>query len=155
MIKEYPLDKRYKVSEDSTIYGIRKNKLKHNKHKSGYMTVRIGGKTLRVHRIVAITFLQKSDELKDVNHIDGNKENNHLLNLEWTNDKMNIAHAFKMGLMSNKGIKNPRNIIDENHIPIIREALRLFPVKQIASYYKVHKNTIYKIKYNQNWSYAR
>ena len=56
-------------------------------------------KTLHVHRIVLLTF-NPNDEIKQVNHIDGNKTNNKLENLEWCTDSENKIHAYKIGLMT-------------------------------------------------------
>lgn len=55
-------------------------------------------KTLHVHRIVMLTFNPISEE-KQVNHIDGDKTNNRLENLEWCSDSENKIHAYKTGLM--------------------------------------------------------
>ena len=53
-----------------------------------------------VHRIVAETFLENPNpELYDqINHIDGNKYNNRVSNLEWTNNSLNQKHAYRLGL---------------------------------------------------------
>ena len=55
-------------------------------------------KTLHVHRVVLLTFNPIVQE-KQVNHIDGNKFNNRLENLEWCTDSENKIHAYKNGLM--------------------------------------------------------
>ncbi|MFA6089422.1 MAG: HNH endonuclease [Candidatus Woesearchaeota archaeon] len=55
-------------------------------------------KTHRLHRIIALTWLLNPDNLSDVNHIDGNKFNNILNNLEWISHKDNVKHSVKLGL---------------------------------------------------------
>ena len=55
-------------------------------------------KTERVHRLVAQQFLPNPDNLPVINHIDGNKQNPNLENLEWTTQQENVKHAFKTGL---------------------------------------------------------
>lgn len=58
-------------------------------------------KRIAVHRLVAMTYLEppKQDQVW-VNHKDGNKSNNHYLNLEWTTISENIQHAVDTGLIS-------------------------------------------------------
>jgi hypothetical protein len=53
-----------------------------------------------IHRLVLLLFgeLPKNKDQNDVNHIDGNRLNNHISNLEWNTDSENIKHAFRLGL---------------------------------------------------------
>lgn len=55
-------------------------------------------KTIRIHRIVALYFVPNPDNKPYVNHIDGNKQNNHYSNLEWCTAQENDNHARKTGL---------------------------------------------------------
>lgn len=70
---------------------------------SGYLVVslRLKGKTkdFLVHRLIAKTFLSDYSEKLDVNHIDGNKQNNCLYNLECCTRQYNIRHAIKSKLI--------------------------------------------------------
>lgn len=69
---------------------------------SGYMYVSLhkAGKKINrsVHRLVAKAFIDNPCNLKDVNHIDGNKQNNVVSNLEWCSHKDNMKHAVYTGL---------------------------------------------------------
>ena len=56
-------------------------------------------KNVRVHRIVAISFIPNIENKKEINHIDGNKQNNCVSNLEWATHKENIKHAIKTNLL--------------------------------------------------------
>lgn len=68
-------------------------------------------KIYSVHRIVAYEFIENIDDKIEVNHIDGNKLNNCVYNLEWVTPSENIRHAFKLGLKNQKkGKDNDRSI---------------------------------------------
>ncbi len=56
------------------------------------------GKTHYVHRLIAQTFLPNPQNKTEVNHIDGNRQNNDIKNLEWCTRKENIRHAIDTGL---------------------------------------------------------
>ena len=78
--------------------------MKHYKpHHSGYIYLRVNIKKYALHRIVALTFIENPENKQFVNHIDGNKLNNKLDNLEWVTCSENNLHAHKLGL--NKGSK--------------------------------------------------
>ena len=69
-------------------------------------------KTVLVHRIVALTFLGEPPEPNmTVNHIDGNRKNNHIENLEWLSLADNIRHGYRTGLYAN--VMKPIILIDD------------------------------------------
>jgi glycyl-tRNA synthetase alpha subunit len=68
---------------------------------SGYQVAYVDGVTYRLHRLVAMTFLENPENKEQVNHIDGNKTNNNVSNLEWVTNKENQIHKFKTGLGNN------------------------------------------------------
>jgi hypothetical protein len=51
-----------------------------------------------IHRLVALYFLDNPNDYNEVNHIDGNKGNNHVENLEWCNRSQNNLHAYENDL---------------------------------------------------------
>lgn len=73
-------------------------------------------KAIVIHKLVATTFIGERPNNMQINHIDGNKFNNHVSNLEYISASENIKHAYKNGLMTNvyKGLseKNSRELID-------------------------------------------
>lgn len=69
-------------------------------------------KTYLVHRIVSEAFIEKVDGKNFVNHIDGNRLNNFVENLEWCTSEENNVHAFKNGLMPTNQFIVLENLID-------------------------------------------
>jgi hypothetical protein len=97
---------KYIVREDGVIYRWSANGwvvCKQSPCNRGYPTVSFNSKTKRVHRIVAELFVPNPFNKKEVNHIDGNKLNNHRKNLEWCTRIDNMQHAWRTGLMRSKG----------------------------------------------------
>lgn len=68
---------------------------------TGYRTVNINSKKYSIHRLVAEAFIDNPENKPFVNHIDGNKLNNCVDNLEWCTNKENVQHAYRTGLMDN------------------------------------------------------
>ena len=91
--------------------GIEKE-LSSGKGKENYLYVTLfkEGKAKRkyIHRLVAEAFIINNKKLPCVNHINGNKSNNNINNLEWCSYKDNIKHAYRLGLYK-IGKNHPRN----------------------------------------------
>lgn len=82
-------------------YTLKERKSFGYKDKKGYLNFdfrRKGGKTVKVHRLVAETFIPNPNNLPQINHKDGNKQNNCVKNLEWCDNSYNQIHAHKTGL---------------------------------------------------------
>jgi hypothetical protein len=120
---------------------------------AGYKTVtlRINGKTkvCSIHRLVAKTFIANSNNYKCVNHIDGNKENNAVDNLEWCDYSHNIKHAYNNGLRVAKN--SPK--LTNSQVSDIRKLCNTsdYTLTRIAEIFGVSKSTISKIKNYKSW----
>lgn len=112
-IKDY--EGRYKIGNKGTILGFSrsndnryKNKqwiLKQYEDKNGYMYVILNKnkqrKTIKVHRLVAEHFIDNINNYPCVNHIDSNRKNNNVDNLEWVTYKQNTQWALQTGRFDN------------------------------------------------------
>lgn len=102
----------YEVSNEGL---IRRNGkvLKPQVSHRGYFLVCLSKKSHQVrksiHRLVAKSFKPCENPLLEVNHIDGNKLNNNISNLEWVTKSENLAHAYKIGLTPNQDGQNNHN----------------------------------------------
>ena len=97
-------------------------------------------KYVRIHRLVAELFVPNPNNLPQVNHIDGNKLNNHYTNLEWVSNSQNTKHAFDNGLISKTKLKCR---IGNNIYDSIREASEKEKINR-----KTLTNILYKRKEN-------
>lgn len=93
-----------------TLYPIPERILKGSTNVYGYCQVRLGDKTIKVHRLVAIAFIENTENKEQINHINGIKRDNRVENLEWISAKDNIIHSFKNGLSSADYLKKPVNV---------------------------------------------
>ena len=94
---------KYEVSSEGRIRNSKTGRiLRTNKNDRGYVQVCLRENnrqfTKSVHRLVADSFYDGDHDSFDVNHIDGNKSNNHISNLEFCTRQENINHAFRTGL---------------------------------------------------------
>lgn len=156
--KPFPLNPKYLVSSSGYVLSFKTGKpLKCTNHKGGYLRLGLvlsdgSDKSLLLHRVIAMTFISNPENKPEVNHIDGNKHNNRVDNLEWVTREENQKHAFLNKLNTNDGVKNSRCLLTEEDVVEIYNRLLLGDkVAIIARDYKVNTSTISNIKRKKNW----
>lgn len=159
--KKYPHNNYYLVSSTGEIKGI------HNTKKNGYLRPGVKDKDgylrfqlkqkgeiklVAIHRMVAETFLPKIKGKNQVNHKNGKKDDNRVLNLEWCSLTENRRHAFRTGLQKPiKGEKHKLSKLSNAQVKQIRLTYRLGGITQteLAKQYAVVPQHIAKIVHNQ------
>ena len=106
--REWPQDPRIMVSNMGYVVSCKRGEpypLKVVYNNCGYQMVGAGyrGFPQYVHRMVAETWLDNPNHYKDVNHINGDKTDNRVENLEWVTHSKNIRHAYRTGLKKPAG----------------------------------------------------
>jgi hypothetical protein len=118
-------DTDYFVSEDGSIFKGEK-RIAQSKMTRGYLSVSLyyqgnsRGKTFYVHRVIAETFIPNPNNLPLVNHIDGDKHNNNVSNLEWCDYKHNSQHSV-YSLQKEVGENHSRAKIPNKIVSYIRK----------------------------------
>lgn len=141
----------YKIDELGNIYSFKRYKEGKKKSpyvdKDGYLCVSVmvnnKAKAFKVHRLVAMTFLNNPDNLPQVNHRDANKQNNHFNNLEWVTNERNQRHAWDADL---KTIKLKTEQVRE-----IKRLLGKHNNTEISKLYGVDPSTISNIRTGRTW----
>ncbi len=169
-MEEWRLVEGYGSNYEASTYGKIRNvwtgrELKLQKNYLGYLITRLydskKGKTVSVSRTIASTFLVKKDGL-EVNHKDGNKENNRLDNLEYVTRGYNIKHAFTNGLRkADKGQDNKNSKLTNKQVLEIRSKYKRgvnqhntgYGLQRLANEYNVGQTTISHIIKNDNWTH--
>jgi hypothetical protein len=108
-------------------------------------------KMVYIHQIVANTFVPNTENKPEVNHIDGNKWNNHASNLEWVTKSENKLHSTQI-LKRGSGISHGMAKLSEEQVIAIRDERKLgTPFQKIADKYEIAKQTVIGICKGETW----
>lgn len=115
-------------------------------------------KHFRIHRLVAMAFLPVVSNKLEINHIDGNKANNKLSNIEWCNRSENITHAFRLGLKkAPKGVINGECKLTEKQVLEIRQQYlgvrKGVSMDYLALKYNISRSQVSRILKRQSWKH--
>lgn len=125
------IDNKYILTDAGDLYRKTKHGIEQctkRKHRNGYIRYTMNNKDHYAHRLVAEYFISNPNGYKEVNHIDGNKTNNDVSNLEWCSRSMNNKHAFQTGLRQYSELskmahmpKYSRRVLNDLQIQKVRE----------------------------------
>jgi hypothetical protein len=167
IIKPLPgYEKEYAISNLGNVYSLifksrhgtfkRQKLLKPNISKSGYFSFALGSqkdglmKRYLLHRLVALTFLPNPNNKPIVNHIDGDKSNNAVSNLEWCTVSENEIHAHKTGLKNFSKNHRANACLNQDQVEEIR-TIKNLTQRSIAKKYNTTQANISRIINNKTW----
>lgn len=127
----------YGIDYEGNVWSYRKHKwISTHLIGRGYLSLCLhnndGPKNFLVHRLLAIRFIPNIDNKQTVNHIDGNKLNNCILNIEWSTYKENNEHAIynnlRKSILNTNQVHEICNYIQENNEKVTRNIERKFDI---------------------------
>jgi len=113
----------------------------------------------KVHRLVAQTFLENTENKRTVNHKDGNKTNNNVDNLEWATQSEQIRHSFANGLqVPIRGEQHVSSKLTKSKVVEIRERRatnpKVWTLTMLAKEYGVGRTHISNIIHRKRWTHV-
>jgi len=157
---------KYFISSKGDVYSDKyhiRRRLKPRKNAKGYLYVNLckNGKykSIEIQRLVAQEFLEDFNPSLQVNHIDGNKQNNSVDNLEMATQAENMKHAINTELLiPKKGEEHWASKLTEKDVLDIRNLYKNGSrIKDISEKYKskVSRETISQIVNNKIWKHVK
>jgi hypothetical protein len=110
------------------------------------------GKTYDIHRLMATNFIDNNENKPVVNHIDGNKLNNKVSNIEWCTVSENTQHAFDNGLgKPSKGESNGMAKISADDVRFIRQST--LKQKELGNMFGIQQTVVSRIIHRKLWKH--
>lgn len=154
LVEGYP---NYMVSDYGEVINTNTMRILRKDNRKGYFSVRLSkdneSKAFSVHRLVATAFLGNPYKLPQVNHKDGDRENNYVGNLEWCTQEFNLRHQQENGLCP-KGQANGNSKLTESEvISIIKLNNGKLTRKEVAKKFNCSADNIGQIWKNKTWKH--
>jgi HNH endonuclease len=136
----------YMIGRDGSVYNGWGKRIRPTRNSTGYHSFTCGGKSIKLSRAVALAWLPNPKGLKYVNHINGNKTDDRVENLEWCSSSDNQKHAYATGL---KIPSYANRALTEEQVREVRSLFGSTKMREIAKKYYVHLSVIESIKYGR------
>ncbi len=159
-IKGFPTRCKYCITSDGHVFAKYRNtefwELQQEDAISGYHRVILGGRPRLVHRLVATAFLPLTDGLNVVNHLDENKTNNSVENLEWTTQSGNMKYYYRNRTHKVRGSQRWCAKLTEEKVVVIKRRLAAGEIgTALAREFGVGNSRIYDIKNGKAWTHVK
>lgn len=149
---------KYEITKDGRVINKKLNReVSQRQSDFGYKVVCLSDNNskpchVKVHRLVASKWIPTDSEDLEVNHIDGNKNNNFYLNLEWVTSKENKEHGWKLGLYSHQADKHYLAKLSNEDVhgicKMLQDGCR---IKEISKIYNTTKDVVNNIRSGRSW----
>lgn len=155
-VSDFGRVKRVKASMGAVVGRILKQQNNRHGYPMAHLSKNNKDRLLATHRLVILAFVGVCPSGKQVNHIDGDKTNNRIDNLEYVTPSENIRHAYRMGMASNRGERSSGNKLTEDDVHEIRRLLlKGWTRRAIAKVFNVSHQTITDISTGKSWYYLK
>lgn len=145
---------KYRISNLGSLWSVKYSRLMNPSLNDGYRKARIGGRNTGVHRLVALAFIPNPANKPCVNHINGNKLDNRLENLEWVTNEENTEHAINTGLFYHAQ-KDPARRLNVNKVANILHMREDVSQEKLAKIYFTSPTNIFGIIHRRKWKHVK
>lgn len=145
---------QYSIDQFGNVFSHVENRyMTPEQKRGGYMSINLRDDTGKIqvwylHRLVAMAYLSNPNNCEQVNHINGNKTDNRVDNLEWVTNRENAHAAMRTNLMPHAVFMN-----DEVVHEICRRIMRGDAIQKISTDMELSYDAIYAIRRGQNWTH--
>lgn len=165
MVPLHGYEGKYLIDKSGNIFSLMRRRLIKPHTDGRYLKYRLMDHeafmtSKRVHRLVAQTFIPNPSNLPEVNHLDGNKNNNHVTNLEWCTRAHNQQHAYNTGLQvvdptQKQGERNPQSKLTGQKVLEVRALSGKMTHREIAQQYNMSQQQVSDIIRRKAWKHIQ